>query len=205
LVSPASCSPPTPCTVKKTFEAARDTGNFLLVQVKANQQILLEKIGELCVVSRPLDAISTKGRIRHGRQEHRTVETFDAASRLGADWDGLITTAIRVERLTWHKDTKSGNWLKTNEVSFYASQIGLSAKAAEAAIRGHWGIENRNHYVRDVTLGEDQSRIRNKPAHFARLRSIALNILRANGASNIARELFINALNPDHALAYALS
>lgn len=81
----------------------------------------------------------------------------------------------------------------------------LSAKAAEAAIRGHWGIENRNHYVRDVTLCEDQSRIRNKPGHFARLRSLALNILRANGAENIARELFINALNPDHALAYTLT
>jgi len=117
----------------------------------------------------------------------------------------LIVSAVRVERLTWHKDTKSGNWLKTNEVSYYASQIDLSAKTAEAAIRGHWGIENRNHYVRDVTLGEDQSRIRNKPAHFARLRSIALNILRANGATNISREIYINALNPDHALAYTLT
>ena len=133
------------------------------------------------------------------------VETFDATARLSPDWDGLIVTAIRVKRLTWHKDTKSGNWHKTNEISYYASQLALSAKTAAAAIRSHWGIENRNHYVRDVTLFEDQSRIRNKPAHCARLRSLALNILRANGAANISKELFINALNPDHALAYAVT
>jgi len=68
--------------------------------------------------------------------------------------------------------------------------------------RRHWGIENRSHYVRDVSFFEDHSRIRNKPGHFARFRSFALNILRANGATNVSRELYINALNPHHALAY---
>src|SRR5690348_1838409 len=38
-----------------------------------------------------------------------------------------------------------------------------------------WGIENRDHYVRDVTLGEDASRIRHKPGGMARIRSAALN------------------------------
>jgi hypothetical protein len=61
---------------------------------------------------------------------------------------------------------------------------------------------HRSHYVRDVSLFEDDSRIRTKPGHFARLRSFALNILRANGTTNISRELYLNALNPHHALAY---
>ena len=74
--------------------------------------------------------------------------------------------------------------------------------APPSAIRQHWGIENRSHYVRDVTFGEDQSRIRSKPAQFARLRSFALNILRANGTTNVNRELYLNAVNPHHALAY---
>ncbi len=122
--------------------------------------------------------------------------------RLGPDWDGLIAAAARVTRLTWHKDTKTGLWRETNETSLYACQISLSATAAGAAIRQHWAIENRNHHVRDVSFFEDLSRIRNKPGHFARFRSFALNILRAHATTNGSRELYINALNSDHALSY---
>jgi len=198
-------SPPTPCTVKKTFETARDTGNFLIAQVKANQQILHEKLEAICNADPPTDSAETVERNRHGRQEHRLVETFDVAGRLGPDWDGLIVTAARVTRLTWHKITKTGLWRQTGETSIYACQISLSAATAGAAIRNHWGIENRSHYVRDVSLFEDLSRIRTKPGHFARFRSFALNILRANATTNVARELYINALNPDHALSYRLA
>ena len=68
-----------------------------------------------------------------------------------------------------------------------------------------WGIENRSHYVRDVTFGEDASRTRIKPTHFARFRSFAINILRANGVENVARELYINALNVDNSLSYRVT
>ena len=193
------------CTVKKTFEAARDTGNFLIAQVKANQQILYETLDAICTAEPPTDSAETVERNRHGRQEHRMVETFDVAGRLGADWDGLIVTAARVTRLTWHKNTKTGLWHQTNETSLYACQIRLAATAAGAAIRQHWGIENRSHYVRDVSLSEDISRIRTKPGHFARFRSFALNVLRANAITNVARELYINALNPHNALSYPVT
>lgn len=194
-----------PCTVKKTFETAKDTGSFLVAQVKANQQTLHDGIKAICAVEKPADSAETVDRNRHGRQEHRRVETFDVAGRLGPDWDGLIVAAARVTRLTWHKDTPSGLWHRTNETSFFACQIGLSATAIAAAIRQHWGIENRSHYVRDVTFFEDQSRIRTKPGHFARFRTFALNILRANGTANVSRELYLNALNPHHALSYRMT
>ncbi|MFO1155346.1 MAG: hypothetical protein U1E43_00580 [Rhodospirillales bacterium] len=84
----------------------------------------------------------------------------------------------------------------------FCLQISLSATAIGAAIRQHWGIENRSHYVRDVSFFEDHSRIRSKPGHFARFRSFALNILRANGITNVSRELYLNALNPNHPIAY---
>jgi len=194
-----------PCTVKKTFEAARDTGSFLIAQVKANQQTLHDTFAAIAAAEKPTDSAQTVDHNRHGRQEHRRIETFDVTGRLGADWDGLINTAARVTRLTWRKNTKTGLWDQTHEAAFYASQISLSATAIGAAIRQHWGIENRGHYVRDVTFGEDQSRIRTKPTHFARLRSFALNILRANGTTNIARELYLNALNPQNALSYRIA
>ena len=191
-----------PCTVKKTFETARDTGSFLVAQVKANQHILHQTIEAICAADKPIDSVRTIDRNRHGRQEHRLVETFDVTGRLGADWDGLIVAAARVTRLTWRKDTAAGLWHPAHETAFYASQISLSATAIGAAIRQHWGIENRSHYVRDVSFFEDHSRIRTKPGHFARFRSFALNILRANGTTNVSRELYLNALNPHHPLSY---
>ena len=56
-----------------------------------------------------------------------------------------------------------------------------------------------------MTLGEDASRIRVNPLNFARLRTIALNILRANGVKNVAQALFRNALNPGTIFAYSLT
>ena len=62
-----------------------------------------------------------------------------------------------------------------------------------------------NHYVRDVTFGEDASRIRTKPGLFARFRRIALNILRANGIFRIASELYLNTLNLENVIGYRVS
>ena len=58
--------------------------------------------------------------------------------------------------------------------------------------------------MRDRVLREDDSRIRRKPGVFARLRSFALNILRANGVSNVSEAVYVNALSLDRLLAYGL-
>ena len=55
-------------------------------------------------------------------------------------------------------------WDQRGEVACYVSSAaGLQASAWADIIRGHWGIENRNHYVRDVSADEDRSRIQNNP------------------------------------------
>ena len=54
--------------------------------------------------------------------------------------------------------------------------------------------------IRDTAFIEDQSRIRSNPGVFARLRSYALNILRANGVQNIKDALWKNAINLDRTL-----
>src|SRR3954471_15115439 len=113
--------------------------------------------------------------------------------QLDAEWQPLIAYVARVSRLTFEKDTRSGLWPSREEIGCYACQIRLDAKTLAHAVRSHWGIENRDHYVRDV--GEDDSRIRQKPGAMARIRSAALNILRANGVQNVSQALYINALN----------
>ena len=68
--------------------------------------------------------------------------------------------------------------------------------------RGHWGIENKSHYVRDVTFDEDRSQIRKKsgPRVMATLRNFVISILRLIGRKNIAKALRDMAAKPHMAL-----
>jgi predicted transposase YbfD/YdcC len=67
--------------------------------------------------------------------------------------------------------------------------------------RGHWAIENQLHYVRDVTLGEDASRIRTgtAPQAMAALRNLLVAILHRDGIGNRAAGLRQFAWHPDQA------
>jgi predicted transposase YbfD/YdcC len=68
----------------------------------------------------------------------------------------------------------------TQETSYYISSLRPDARHLLQAIRHHWSIENRCHWVLDVTFGEDKSRIRvgHAPQNMAILRHLALNILK---------------------------
>lgn len=68
-------------------------------------------------------------------------------------------------------------------------------------VRGHWGIENRLHHVRDVTYAEDPSQIRTGtgPRVMACLRNLALNLYRLAGAPNIAEATRHTARDPSRA------
>ena len=198
---------------KDAFTQAAATGNALLVRVKClpptrsgdNQPTLHDRLAGLCAGQRPFDSFETVDRRRHGRQEHRLVEVFDTPGHLDAAWQPLVACVARISRLTFEKDTRSGLWPSREEIGCYACQIRREAKTLARAVRSHWGIENRDHYVRDVALGEDDSRIRHKPGGMARIRSAALNILRANGVRNVSQALYVNALDLDRLLALGSS
>jgi hypothetical protein len=175
------------------------------VRVKDNQPRLRDALAALCAEREPVDRHETADRGRHGRQEHRRVEVFAAADRLPPEWRGTIACAARVSRLSWCKDTRAGLWRPRREVAYYVSQVPLGAADFGRAVRAHWGIENRDHHVRDRTLREDDSRIRRKPGIFARLRSFALNILRAGGVGNVSETVYVNALSLDQLLGYGLA
>ena len=194
-----------PCTAKKTFASAARTGNALLVRLKANQPGLHDAVTRLCAEQDPVDRHETTDRGRHGRQEHRRVEVFEVEGRLPPGWRRAIARAARISRSRWCKDTRTGLWARGEEVALYACQARLDAATFGRAVRAHWGIENRDHHVRDRILGEDDSRIRRRPGIFARLRSFALNVLRANGVTNVSEAVYVNALSLDRLLAYGLA
>ncbi len=81
------------------------------------------------------------------------------------------------------------------------------AKALLALTRGHWGIENRLHHVRDVTFDEDRSQMRvgAGPQTFAACRNLVIAILRRSGATNIAAALRTFAARPANAALLVLS
>ena len=60
------------------------------------------------------------------------------------------------------------------------------------------------YHVRDRILDQNGNRIRCQPGIFARIRSFALNILRAHGVANVSEAIYTNALSFDRLLAYGL-
>lgn len=72
--------------------------------------------------------------------------------------------------------------------------------------RGHWGIENRLHWVRDESLGEDRCRVRTgeAPEILAGIRNAALWLMRATGLTNIAAALRRHAAKPLEAMGLVM-
>ena len=78
-----------------------------------------------------------------------------------------------------------------------------SAQVAPATlaswVQGHWAVENKLHYVRDVALAEDASRVRtgHAPQIMATLRNTAISLLRLTGVQNITEAPRHHARRPD--------
>jgi predicted transposase YbfD/YdcC len=166
------------------------------VQVKDNQPSLLRCLEHIAATTAPIAIDDSRNRARN-RQEDRHVAVYPPGSALDdTKWKPLVAAVVRVERNTLIRSAATGQWTTRRETAFYASSVMLPAATFAAAIRNHWAIENQNHWVRDVTLAEDASRIRVNPGIMARLRSQTLNIARANGVTNIAEALWAAALDP---------
>jgi predicted transposase YbfD/YdcC len=183
----------TRCTVKKTFEAAAEAKAHLIVQLKDNQPGLRQQV-EAAAAGAPVETAVTHDHARN-RDETRLIEVFDAAPAVaGTEWEGAVAAIIRVTRTISSRSAKTGLWDRTVSTAYYLSNVPASAECFATAIRRHWGIETCSHYTRDVTFGEDASRIRCKPGIFARLRTFAYNILRVNQTGTLAQDRYRAAL-----------
>lgn len=187
---------------EETLKVAQKTGNEVVVQVKANQPTLLRDCQSLAYTQPATEVYQEPFSKTHGRIEARKVSLFLHPLLTHAHkWDS-VEAVLKVERHRQPFDTKSNSWKNSHETAFYISTIALSAQQFCHIIRQHWSIENRDHYVRDVTLGEDRSRIRTNPDRFARLRSFVLHIFRHNHVTNVSETSFDNAIDLDSLLAY---
>ena len=137
----------------------------------------------------------------HGRLETRTLwATADVKGYL--DWPSL-EQGLCLERRVIHLDTGE---ISTERVygltSLAANQLDLTKILQRW--RGHWAIENRLHWVKDVVLKEDASRVRTgqAPMIFASLRNALVSCLHALGFSSITDGRRHLTLNFDEAVAF---
>ncbi|MCL4531684.1 MAG: ISAs1 family transposase [Actinobacteria bacterium] len=172
-------------------------GEYLFI-VKANQPTLMEDIAVL-FADPPMKPAEVVQKGRHGdRQEVRKLEASSALAEY-SDWPHLAQVC-RIERTVRRKgETKV-------EVAYAVTSLWPHEASPRRLLelnRGHWGIENRLHYVRDVTLGEDASQVRtgSAPQVMAALRNTTIGLLRMAGATNIAAALRRNSSHPEEALA----
>lgn len=117
-----------------------------------------------------------------------------------------LAQVCRVERRRIHLDTG----LVQREVTYAVTSRPpgrADAAALLAALRGHWGIENRLHWVRDATFDEDRSQVRSgaAPQATAACRNLAIALLRRTGATNIAATCRTFAGRPRAAIALVAS
>jgi predicted transposase YbfD/YdcC len=165
---------------------ARDVaarGAHLLVTVKANQPTLHAQLKRL-----PWAQVPAGDRRRdngHGRRETRTVKAVTVRTPGGLGFPHA-EQAVRITR------TRTIKARTTRETAYLV--VSLPAEHAQPPDLGDWArrewhIENRLHWVRDVTLREDahQARTGNGPAVAAVLRNTAIGFHRSNGETNIAR------------------
>jgi hypothetical protein len=82
-----------------------------------------------------------------------------------------------------------------------------SAQRLLGMARGHWEIENRLHWIRDMSLGEDDCRVRTgeAPQILAALRNTVLRLMRSSGLTEIAAALRRHAAKPVEALRLVMS
>jgi predicted transposase YbfD/YdcC len=148
-----------------------------VMTVKANMPTLYRQLKKLPWAQVPAVSSVTGD---HGRRARRTIKATLAPAWIGFDGAAQVAQLRRTV-------TQDGK--KTVEVVYLITSDGDVDPATLAAwVQGHWEIENRLHWVRDVTYLEDKSLVRtgNAPRVMASLRSLAISLLRLDGHGNIA-------------------
>lgn len=163
-------------------EAIRNRGADYLLALKGNWPALAAEVERFFAASAPaaLDTHQTTDG-DHGRIEIRRhavsyeVEWLLSDRRFPGEWRFKDLAMIGMVEAETERDGKT-----TFERRYYLSSAKLSAKQFAAAVRAHWHVENRLHWVMDVVFHDDLVRLRthNGPANMAAVRHMSLNLIR---------------------------
>jgi predicted transposase YbfD/YdcC len=161
--------------------------------VKLNTPALWAELDELDWVRAPRLVTEERG---HGRWERRTIQVMDAPDHVRTRFPHARQVALIERYVTRIIRVRKGKRLVRRAVkSAVAVFIIASLDAREAGpqhlagyVRGHWTIENKVHWVRDVMFREDSSRVRTgpRPRIMATLRNLVIGLIRQAGYRKIA-------------------
>jgi predicted transposase YbfD/YdcC len=176
-------------------------GDYVMI-VKENQPQLHADLEELFAEPGAAPFISDESvRVNkgHGRIERRTLRTSSELAGF-SDWPGL-QQAFSLQRRTQIR--KTGQVRKQTVYGITSlSPHQADALALLTLVRGHWGIENRAHWVRDVTFGEDASQVRKGglPQVMAALRNCVISLFRLRHIRYIPDGFDFFVARPEEAL-----
>jgi predicted transposase YbfD/YdcC len=172
---------------KEIAEKVRERGADYVLAVKDNQPHLREDLsGHFDEVledeeSLPRTRRYTTQEKNRGRLEYRTYISTPVPEDLRhrAAWRDLRSVGYVLSVVQ-----RGGR--ETVEVRYFISSLKPNAKLLAKAVRGHWGIENSQHWVLDVVFQEDQSRARldNAAENLALLRRLAMNLMEKEGTKH---------------------
>jgi hypothetical protein len=156
-------------------------------------------------------------KVQHGRQEERMVWAWTdpeilgrvgCAGAVGRPWPHL-GQICRVERR--RTQVRRGQAVRATEIEVSYAITSAPPDQADAhvlqqVLRGHWGIENKLHYVRDLAWDEDRCQVRSgaAPQTLAAGRNLALALLHQRGCTNVTAALRTNAGRPQRAVDLVL-
>jgi predicted transposase YbfD/YdcC len=189
-------------TQRQVAQTIVDKGGDYVMIAKDNQRQLKAEI-ELVFTLPPWGDRQESARtvdVGHGRIESRNLTTSEALVGY-SDWPGLAQV-FEVGRQVIEKKTGKERVEMVYGVTSLPPDRATPERLLEL-VRGHWAIENRSHWVRDVTFDEDRSQVRsgNIPQVMAALRNTTIGLLRWAGYHNIAKAGRQLAAQPAQALA----
>ena len=158
-------------TQADTAQWIRDQGGHYVLTVKGNQKTLRKTLKALPWKSVPsVSSVDTS----HGRRVRRTVKALEVPKWV--DFPG----AAQVVQLRRTRTIKSRKHVEVVYLICSLPMTDAQPEVVAAWIQGHWGIENRLHWVRDVVFDEDRHQLRtgNGPQVMATLRNLAISLIR---------------------------
>jgi predicted transposase YbfD/YdcC len=175
-------------------------GGHYVFTVKENQHRLYRLLDSLPWHEIPTSTTHDRD---HGRTERRTIQLTPLHTYLNPPTIDFpyATHAFLIERYTTHHSSGKHSAYATLGITSLPTPHAHPTQIARY-VRNHWHIENRLHWVRDVTYTEDHSRTRtaNAPRVMATLRNLAISTLRYHGWTNTAKGLRHMARNPTRPL-----
>ena len=170
-----------PYTAKKTTQLVVERGNDYVIAVKGNQPKLFHQVQTTCrenqLFKRFTDVEKTRNRVTC-----RIVSVFDDIRKIDSEWS-TVKSFVQVERI----GIRQGK--PYQQTNYYISSLAASAAQFAQIIRGHWGIENRLHWVKDVVFKEDSLPLKhhNAACNWSLLYNVVINLARQHGYDSLTK------------------